>query len=346
MTRYQASVTENKYTVFWSWQADSDAWSNRYFIEDCLERAAKNVGKGEGIVIAVDRDTLGVGGNPAIVTTILEKIRAADVFVWDQTLVARRPKPAPNANVLIEYGYALAVLGEGRTIAVLNEAVGPGPEHLPFDLQGKRWPLRYKLAAPNWLTRRLLRARQLGRRTAARKKLVKELENALRDALNEPKRGAFRADPDVRAARTLWAHLSSPWMSDWFTRRSNMLEYEERETNTKFFGYLDLAQRPELAYLDPVLRGRHETLVHSLVQFLNISAIQMVPAQNSDLYVATMKDANNRGRWTEDSDQLRDDQLDVLTTIVNDVWEAWKAYAQALAIQHADVVHAPPEGST
>src|SRR5688572_24306321 len=146
-------MAPNKFTVFWSWQSDSDTAINRNFIQDCVERAAKNVGKGDGVIIAVDRDTKGVGGTPNIADTILAKIRAADIFVWDATLAYSKPRPAPNPNVMLEFGYALAILGDGRMIGVLNEA-GASAEELPFDLKHRRWPLTYHLVKKRWTTRR------------------------------------------------------------------------------------------------------------------------------------------------------------------------------------------------
>jgi len=95
-------VPQNKFTVFWSWQSDSENSTNRNFIESCLERAAKNIAKGGEPVIAVDRDTQGVGGTPTIAETILAKIRAADFFVWDATLAYTHPRPAPNPNVMLD----------------------------------------------------------------------------------------------------------------------------------------------------------------------------------------------------------------------------------------------------
>ena len=47
---------------------------------------------------------------------------------------------------MLEYGYALHALGDGKIIGVLNEAYGH-PKELPFDLSHRRWPIRFNLAA-------------------------------------------------------------------------------------------------------------------------------------------------------------------------------------------------------
>ena len=132
-------------TIFWSWQSDSPSRENRNFIQDCLERAARNVAKSEAQAILVDRDTQGIGGTPKIAETILAKIRSSDIFVWDATLVYTKPRPSPNPNVLLELGYAFALLGEGRMIGVMNTADRSGPSDLPFDLTHRRCLSRTRL---------------------------------------------------------------------------------------------------------------------------------------------------------------------------------------------------------
>lgn len=128
-----------KATVFFSWQ--SDIKSNRNFIEKALERAANEVASDGSIGIepVVDRDTRGVPGAPDIGTTILTKVRGADVFVGDVTIIndGSSGRTTPNPNVLVEVGYALATLGDARVVLIQNRAYGP-PEALPFDLRQKR----------------------------------------------------------------------------------------------------------------------------------------------------------------------------------------------------------------
>lgn len=126
--------------IFYAWQSELPARGTRNLIEDALKGAAKdlNATLDQRIEAVVDRDTRGVPGAPEIVATILEKIREANAFVADVSLVgAEGGRPTPNANVLLELGYALGVLGPNRIVCVMNEAHG-GVEHLPFDLRGRR----------------------------------------------------------------------------------------------------------------------------------------------------------------------------------------------------------------
>ncbi|MDX6271541.1 MAG: hypothetical protein QOD28_2764 [Acidobacteriota bacterium] len=126
--------------IFYSWQRDLPNKTNRGFIQQALETAAKIVREDDSIEVepSIDRDTEGVPGAPDITATIFKKIDAADVFVADISIIEKnRKRPIPNPNVLIELGYALKALGTEKIILVLNEAFGSEGE-LPFDLRQKR----------------------------------------------------------------------------------------------------------------------------------------------------------------------------------------------------------------
>src|SRR5947207_1690832 len=105
-------------SVFYSWQSWTDSAANRNFIQDCLERAIKDIRKDESLTLdpVIDRDTQGVPGSADIANTIFEKIDAADVFVADVSFVHPHEveRRTPNPNVLIELGHARAKLGEER----------------------------------------------------------------------------------------------------------------------------------------------------------------------------------------------------------------------------------------
>ena len=118
-------------TVFFSWQSDRPTKEGRNLIETALKTALKRIAQDIGLEeplrnLALDKDTQGVPGSPPIFDTILEKIDRTAVFVPDLTFVAQRQNgdPIPNANVLIEYGYALKTIGHHRIVAVMNTAHG------------------------------------------------------------------------------------------------------------------------------------------------------------------------------------------------------------------------------
>jgi hypothetical protein len=129
-------------TIFYSWQSDSPNATNRGFILDALERAAKKIRVDDSLAVdpVLDRDTQNVPGSPDIAHTIFAKIQKAAAFVADVSIInPGLGRPTPNPNVLIELGYALALhtLGHPNTILIANTASGP-IESLPFDLRTKR----------------------------------------------------------------------------------------------------------------------------------------------------------------------------------------------------------------
>ena len=136
-----ADVAASSATVFYSWQFDLPNSTNRGFIEDCLERAIKEL-KAEGqlrVEPCLDRDTLNVPGSPDISATIFDKIESAALFVCDASIINKGTagRLTPNPNVLIELGYAVKTLGWNRVICVFNTVTGK-IEDLPFDLRHRR----------------------------------------------------------------------------------------------------------------------------------------------------------------------------------------------------------------
>ena len=169
-------------TVFFSWQLDTDRKTGKNFLQDAMREACKQLSKDPEFVEAerdfeADSDTSGVSGQPHIATTILSKIEAATVFVADLTYVGstdNHKKRIPNANVMLEYGWALKVLGPNRILSLMNTAYGAPDTHpLPFDLDHFRWPIQFKLPpdADKSTTKQVLAS------------LVHDLKKALRSLL-------------------------------------------------------------------------------------------------------------------------------------------------------------------
>jgi hypothetical protein len=142
-------------TIFYSWQSDLPNRTNRNFIERALEKAIGKVAEALEVVeaereeLVLDKDTKGIPGIPPIADVIFEKISKAAVFVPDLTFVGKSSngRLIPNPNVLIEYGWALKVLGHSRIVPIMNAAYGePTAETLPFDMRHLRHPSRI----PSW----------------------------------------------------------------------------------------------------------------------------------------------------------------------------------------------------
>jgi hypothetical protein len=171
------------FKVFYSWQSDLPSNTNRSFILTALEKACAGLQAEGGIAVeaVVDRDTLGLSGAPDISDAILSKIREADAFVADVSLInisdrnSIQCRPTPNPNVLVELGYALAQLGNEAIVLVVNTYFGE-IENLPFDLRPLR-VLNYK-ASPE------------ADRATVRKELERTFKTAIRDIA-----GTVRADP-------------------------------------------------------------------------------------------------------------------------------------------------------
>jgi len=134
-----------KINIFYSWQSDKQ----NSLIQEAIQLAIERIVSGNEFKIeaALDRDTKDIPGSPAIAEAILSKIDQCSLFLCDVTIVTESTskRKSPNPNVLIELGYAAARVGWDRIICVMNEVYGE-PKELPFDIQHRRWPIRYKLA--------------------------------------------------------------------------------------------------------------------------------------------------------------------------------------------------------
>lgn len=134
----------SNFTIFYSWQSDSDPTYNRNFIEEILDKAINEVNKTSDTKILLDKNTRGETGSPDIFNVILSKIDSAMCFVADVTgIVKFSDKEIPNPNVMCELGYAFSSLGDYRVILLCNEAI-TDPKNLPFDL-GKKRAIIYRL---------------------------------------------------------------------------------------------------------------------------------------------------------------------------------------------------------
>lgn len=140
-------------SIFFSWQADTPNRVGRTFLREVLDEVCAAIAAETAVdeaarEVEVDSDTQGVAGQPPIAETIFRKIDAAAVFVADVSFTGQRidGRPTPNANVLIEYGWALKALRHERVVCLMNDAYGaPSRENLPFDLAHLRWPITYSL---------------------------------------------------------------------------------------------------------------------------------------------------------------------------------------------------------
>lgn len=194
-------------TIFYSWQSDLPNRTNRSFIERALEKAIGTVAETLEVVeaergeLVLDKDTKGIPGIPPIADVIFEKISKAAVFVPDLTFVGKSSngRRIPNPNVLIEYGWALKVLGHSRIVPIMNAAYGePNAENLPFDMRHLRRPITY--CVPDDI--------EDADRRSIRDSLAKELASAIRLVLEsksfekEPDKYVFKETPSTTTPST------------------------------------------------------------------------------------------------------------------------------------------------
>jgi hypothetical protein len=231
--------------------------------------------KDEGLYPAprLDQDTKGVSGTPEIATTILNKIRSCSTFVADVTFSGTvvdsegQTKQTPNANVLLELGYALHCPGSARIVCVMNTHFGE-PKHLPFNLRHRRWPLCYSIGGSATKEDVKRACTELG----------KQLESAIQDVAKAPavaeatSDGMKRLEHDSRVFGAGDAVLSEQALRDMLSRVESDHSYysEWGHVFDDLFHFLILEQN---RFLDQAIAECAEKLasgLHSLLSFLAI----------------------------------------------------------------------------
>lgn len=130
--------------VFFSWQSDGNNRINRNLLEGCIAKACGS-DKLTHLNLHLDLALRNELGSLDIADSIFKKISNSSIYICDVSVVLRNEKRnSPNPNVLVELGYASAILGWEKVICVMNTS-GGSPESLPFDIRGRRI-LTYQLA--------------------------------------------------------------------------------------------------------------------------------------------------------------------------------------------------------
>lgn len=127
--------------VFYSWQSDLPDKSNRCFIRHSLRSASSSIERNNpNIKVDIDEATRDAPGSPNIPATILAKIKVADVFICDVSIINHKEtgKKTPNPNVVFELGYAVANIGWERVVMLFNDTYGDVSSDIPFDFDRHR----------------------------------------------------------------------------------------------------------------------------------------------------------------------------------------------------------------
>lgn len=93
-----------------------------------------DINKDSRIIACIDRDTKGELGSPDIRASIFQRINHSKFFICDISL---NDNQTPNANVLIELGYAIKSMGWNKILCLFNTQTGK-IEDLPFDINHNR----------------------------------------------------------------------------------------------------------------------------------------------------------------------------------------------------------------
>lgn len=127
-------------TIFYSWQSNSNKETNWNFIETVLTELIDEFNVEQPNTYILEKDTSGISGFPDPFEHILKKIDASNIFICDLTIVNPHEKTKklkmPNANVMLELGYAISRLSIENVICIYNEEYGKYDE-LPSDIRNR-----------------------------------------------------------------------------------------------------------------------------------------------------------------------------------------------------------------
>jgi hypothetical protein len=219
-------------TLFYSWQSDIRPDSHgRNLIRAALRNAATTVeAKFPGLRLTIDEATRGEPGSPDIPSTIFDKIGSADIFIADVSIInssTSADRKTPNPNVLVELGYASALLGWQRVIMIANQEFG-SIDNLPFDIRQKRiTPFRCPLPSGDATKDKNSVPNALG-------SLSRQLADAIEEIINlSPERPVVvAADPqaikrarDLKTLQELLQHLSPDVFDNLFENAPRRLDF-------------------------------------------------------------------------------------------------------------------------
>lgn len=180
------------YKVFLAWQSQNKETAS--YIKKQLDKAAGLL-KEQGTVIDIIKSpTQEVAGSPNINEAIWKQIQGADIFIADLSFVSR--VRTSNDNVMYELGIADALLGENRTIILVDE--NTKIEKLAFDINHKRIsPINtenknfYKIFS-EWIAQAL---EESDKQRFTRRYIIEEFATDVVSVINYFYRMAYYSDP-------------------------------------------------------------------------------------------------------------------------------------------------------
>ena len=302
--------------VFFASQSDSPAATNRNAIRNALRTAATRLQKKQpDLHIHLDEATRDTPGSPAIASTILTKIDAADIVVADITTInpnrSGGDRPCPNPNVVFELGYAAARHGWHRIITLFNSALGEFPDDLPFDLAGRRVtdyhypkrppPAQSPLVMYDWI--------------------VAILNSDLGNLDSAHRRGdpsTVRRERDLRNLRNLLSLLDIPYLREFLDHMPRTFQVDIAVHCDAFTAHL---REPLFHLYDPLLDGPVQRLATAWDRTLaHDGEYREIPAGNRYVFRNTgdLLPARRQAIWDQ-IDQARKDTAHALGELLAQV---------------------------
>lgn len=297
--------------IFYSWQSDSDAKFNRYFIENILKKTKPVLEKELSIALALDQGTANTCGSPVIADTIFKKITDASVFVCDVSPILENTgtqKLSPNPNVMIELGYAAKELGWERIIMILNKSFG-SPESLPFDIRGRR-VLTYSLSDRQSIEEN-------------KRKVQPDLTNALIAILKTPrviktKLSNFDVDLFNQFKQVLPFNRSIDFLKN-FDLASGRWRRDRLED---LFNFQDAWNTPDYSFMDEELEKLRKHLYEDIRKYNLLLSIKSEPVSENCQRLISPTDYNdwfdsqneNHVRFFKDIDDLNKKASEIVIT--------------------------------
>ncbi len=127
-------------TIFFSWQSNSNKSTNWTFIKSVLTELIEELNTEQPNTYELEMDTQNVSGFPDPLEQILKKIDDSTVFICDLTIInsheTQDKLKMPNANVMLELGYAISRLSLENIICIYNKEHGHY-KFLPSDIRNR-----------------------------------------------------------------------------------------------------------------------------------------------------------------------------------------------------------------
>lgn len=259
-----------KVSIFYSWQSDLPNTKNRGMINNCINKATKQLLETCSKIteFELEMDSRNESGTPDLAKSIFEKIDACDIFIADISVINSKSheRLTPNPNVLLELGYAAKTIGWSNIIGIYNSEFAE-IEDLPFDIRFRK-PLIYDTSSD------LPKARDM-----LIKSLLSSIENIVDTRIIDRKEYLI-------TKRTIDVKIQSVLLD--FCR----LLYETKENTAEKFNYPKLLNSSAID-IEQFLRNR-ELLGFHLFKNVSLNINELIQFFNDELETYFLSEKEKR----------------------------------------------------